>query len=99
MLQDGSVWTGANVENITLNLTQCAERNLVMLLVQAKQEGKVVAVAVYGPKSDRLSPCGSCRQLMSEYLPATTRLIFRWGDAIMNAPLSALLPYSPEVKL
>lgn len=67
--EDGSLYTGCNVENAVLGLTICAERTAV---VKAITEGKKVfkRIAVIGAQENSFTtPCGSCRQFLSEFNP------------------------------
>jgi len=63
---DGKVYTGCNVENAAYGLTNCAERTAMF---KAVSEGnrKFRAVAIYADTDQFCSPCGACRQVMSEF--------------------------------
>lgn len=65
---NGEIISGANVESASYGLTCCAER---VALFNALTSGKknFVAVAVVARAKDGASPCGACRQLLSEYAP------------------------------
>lgn len=65
LTKSGKVYTGVNVENASYGLTNCAER---VAIGKAVSEGhrKFQAIAVVAP-SDRLSPCGACRQVLAEF--------------------------------
>ena len=66
---DGSVFSGCNVENASYGLTQCAEVNaLAAAMVAGEQAGKMTTLLVYASGFESLSPCGACRQVMSELL-------------------------------
>lgn len=73
---DGSVFTGTNVENRSFGLTTCAERNTVAAAIGAgKRDFLMIAVAT--PDADYpVSPCGACRQVLTEFLPAGAAVIF-----------------------
>ena len=66
--EDGTVYTGCNIENASLGLTMCAER---VALFKALSEGvrrfRRIAIAAAGPEPP--FPCGACRQLLFEYAP------------------------------
>jgi len=62
---DGSVVTGANVENASYGLTLCAECGLVSEL-HATGGGRLVAMVCVDGDGNRLTPCGRCRQLLYE---------------------------------
>lgn len=60
----GSIYVGCNVENSTFGATICAERGAVMQMV-AHGETDPIACAVV--TEDGGSPCGICRQVLSEF--------------------------------
>jgi cytidine deaminase len=61
---DGRIFTGVNVENAVYGLTICAERAAVFAAVEAGVR-EILAVAVCTRNGG--SPCGSCRQVLSEF--------------------------------
>lgn len=90
---DGTVVTGCNVENAAYGDTICAERCAV---VKAVSEGHTdfVRIAVWGDSRGYCMPCGSCRQVLSEF-SADLRVIAARGDGSFVAfPLSELLPHT-----
>ena len=64
--EDGSVYTGCNVENAAYGSSLCAERTA---LVKAVSEGRrrFVRLAVAGDSADYCWPCGACRQMLREF--------------------------------
>lgn len=82
LCEDGSIYTGCNVENASYGATNCAERTAVF---KAVSEGKrrFVAIAIAGGKradatcadqqtadlhtADYAFPCGVCRQVLREF--------------------------------
>ena len=70
LCDDGTVYTGCNIENSAFSPTCCAER---VAIFKAISEGnnKFSAIAVVGGKQGRIegfcSPCGVCRQVMAEF--------------------------------
>lgn len=90
---DGTVFTGCNVENAAYGDTICAERCAV---VKAVSEGHTdfARIAVWGDSRGYCMPCGSCRQVLSEF-SADLRVIAARGDGSFVAfPLSELLPHT-----
>ncbi|HLW47259.1 MAG TPA: cytidine deaminase [bacterium] len=85
---DGSIYPGANVENASFGLTQCAERVAVHTAVAAGRR-RLRAVAVAGP--DGITPCGACRQVMAEFGVRTVLLAGPAGPPTL-IPLADLLP-------
>ena len=67
---DGSVVCAANVENRSYGLAICAERSaFVSAIAQGKTEFAELVIAT--PDSDYpVSPCGACRQFISEFVGA-----------------------------
>lgn len=65
---DGSVFTGANVENAAYSPTICAER---VALPQAVVAGHrtFTAIAIVGTGDGPCTPCGVCRQTLYEFAP------------------------------
>ena len=61
---DGTIFTGTNVENASYGLTICAERVAAAAAVAAGHR-KITAVAV--ATTGRASPCGACRQFLAEF--------------------------------
>jgi cytidine deaminase len=64
LTEDGSVFTGCNVENASYGLTVCAERVAVFSAVAAGHK-RITAVAILTPS--RGAPCGACRQVLLEF--------------------------------
>ncbi len=71
---DGSVYTGANIENASYPLTCCAERVAVFQAVMAGQSA-IVAIAVWAEKSRGVTPCGACRQVLNEWRPEVEDMV------------------------
>lgn len=61
--QDGSVYTGCNVENVSYGLCLCAERSAIAAMI-AGGCPRFTAIAV--ATKDGGTPCGMCRQVMAE---------------------------------
>jgi len=64
LADDGTVYTGCNVENAVYPLTICAERTAIFKAVSDGSR-KIVALAVVTANGG--SPCGACRQVMREF--------------------------------
>ena len=64
--RDGTVFTGANVENASYGLTLCAECTLVGAL-RMSGGGRLVAFSCVDGAGNLLMPCGRCRQLLYEF--------------------------------
>lgn len=66
LCEDGSVFTGCNVENISFGLTNCAERVAIGAAI-ATGNRKLTGVVVVADTTTPVSPCGACRQVMAEF--------------------------------
>jgi len=91
LTSDGSIFTGANVENASYGLTCCAERTAIF---KAVSEGKkrIVAIAVVGKSEDYTRPCGACRQVMVEFNPRMKVLRRALDGFSEDTSASALIP-------
>jgi cytidine deaminase len=89
---NGTIWTGANVENASYGLSMCAERTAIFNAV-ASGAREFEAVAVAGPDGVRTLPCGACRQVLWEFAPGL-RVVFDDGGRVNEIPLATLLPHA-----
>jgi len=70
LCKDGSVFVGANVENSSYPLCMCAERNAIYnAMMNGKNTDDFVSFALVADTEDPCSPCGACRQVLSELYP------------------------------
>lgn len=96
LCKDGSFYIGANVENASYPLCMCAERNAIY---GAMMDGKTIddfeALAVVADSKDPVSPCGACRQVLSELFPADKPIYLGnlRGD-VKETTIVELLPYA-----
>jgi len=94
LCEDGSVVTGTNVENRSFGLTICAERSAVVsAIAMGKKRFKALVIAT-PDASYPVSPCGACRQVISEFMPATAPVIFGNSDtSFIASTVGELLPH------
>lgn len=85
------IFSGANVENASYGLCNCAERTAIFAAVAAG-ERKVQAVVVYTPTATPTAPCGACRQVINEFGPDATVISCCDGAARIETTLKRLLP-------
>ncbi len=100
LTKSGTIYRGANVENASYGLTNCAERSAIFAAV-SNGETEFEAIAVVGapagdPASEICPPCGSCRQVMAEFANPETFLVLLGTDGgeCKDLLLKELLPYS-----
>ena len=90
LTRSGKVFTGCNVENSTYGATICAERTAVVKMISSDERDPVLCVvATAGPEPG--SPCGICRQVLSEFA-SDMRIILVAPRARRETTLAALLP-------
>lgn len=88
---DDQIICGINIENASYPAGTCAER---VALGNAISQGKIQfkAIAVYSPKGE-ISPCGVCRQFISEFGPEI-QILFHWQGELQQRSIKELLPFS-----
>ena len=94
---DGSIVTGTNIENASYGLALCAETVAVSKAMADGARGGLEAVAVTGPGTEPITPCGRCRQVLNELaqLGGTAPEILCVGpDEVRRLRLSDLLPHA-----
>ena len=90
---DGSVIEGCNVENASYGLSICAERVALFTAISLGKRPIELAVSCIDAQTDASPgsrmPCGACRQVMQELLPAEAKIQI---DGVGLHHLSDLLP-------
>lgn len=94
---DGRVFTGANIENAAFSPTVCAERVALFSAVHAGCRD-FVAIAVSGgdkgAEPSGFTPCGVCRQVLTEFCSGELTVLISKGDGYYKHTLGELLPLS-----
>ena len=94
---NGRVFSGSNVENASSGLTVCAERVAVWKAI-SNGERELTALAVVTEPG--ATPCGACRQVLSEFVEDAPILVANTEGQIWVTSLHELLPYPfPRVAL
>lgn len=92
LADSGTIYTGANIENAVHSETICAERSAVFSAVSQgdrKFNAIVVATANGG------TPCGACRQVLSEFGTDTQAIMVNdRGEIVLESTVGELLPFS-----
>ena len=95
----GNIYTGTNIENAAFGDTVCAERSAIFAAVSAG-ERNLRALALITQKVSGVafgSPCGSCRQVMSEFMTPDTPLLVAVLDGkkrtVWRKELKDFMPY------
>jgi cytidine deaminase len=94
LCSDGTIIAGVNVENRSYGLTICAERTAIVSAVAAGHHS-FTAIAVFSPDADYpISPCGACRQVMSEFMEADSPVLFvDAGGRIETHTVGEIFPF------
>ena len=87
----GKIYGGCNIENASYGLCCCGERNAIFAAACAG-ERSLEAICVVADTEKPVSPCGACRQVMSEFKIKTIILANLQGD-IKLCTIDELLPY------
>jgi cytidine deaminase len=91
---DESIVTGVNVENRSFGLTNCAERSAVFTAISAgKREFSAIAICCIDADYP-VSPCGACRQVISEFAGKDFPVFFAGKDGkFVETTLGELYPW------
>lgn len=92
LTKDGTVYRGCNIENAGYSMTNCAERTAFFKAV-SEGEKEFVSLAVVADTEGPISPCGACRQVISEFCDPEMEVILTnlKGD-IQKTTVAALIP-------
>lgn len=103
-LSNGNIYTGTNQENVSYPVGMCAEQSLMLGITTRFKEFKISSLAISytnlnGLSDKPISPCGKCRQFLSEFesrmqLPIRIILSGQTGKVYIVNSVSDLLPLS-----
>lgn len=102
MCRDGRFFQGANIENASYGLTNCAERSaLFAAYSNGLRQTDICCMAIAAKQAKPISPCGACRQVMAELLTADTPVFLIGEQEVRQVRVSELLPnaFSKEALL
>ena len=91
--EDGTVFTGCNVENAAYPAGLCAERNAIFHAV-AEGHTDFRRIVIAGRGGDFCVPCGICRQVMREFAPELEIICLNGNGEERTFTLPELLPHS-----
>jgi len=104
LMTDGSVVTGANVENASYGLSLCAETVATATASAAGRLHDVAAVGIVGGMTGKegvapILPCGRCRQVLNEAAQLGKRDLAIYCSGLTGGPIAAyrlsdLLPHA-----
>ncbi len=91
-MEDGSVFTGCNIENASYGATNCAERTAIF---KAVSEGHTIMkkIAIVGDMLAFTAPCGICRQVIAEFAAKAIEIVLiKNQDEYIVKTLEEILP-------
>jgi len=93
LTNEGKVYSGCNIESSSYSLTICAERNAIFKAV-SEGEREFKAIAVAGDTEDYISPCGACRQVISDLCGEIDVILVNGNGDYIVKKTSELLPFA-----
>ena len=99
LADDGKVYIGANIENLSFPQGWCAEPTAISQMIMGGGK-KIVEMAVIAQKLPLCPPCGGCRQKIAEFAEPDTRIYL--CDAVgvqQTMTMDELLPFSFKTEI
>ena len=96
LTKSGEVYLGANVENSAYPLCMCAERNaLYNAYMHGAKKDDIAMLALSADTDGPCSPCGACRQVISELMPSDAPILMSSvKGAYQETNIKELLPFA-----
>lgn len=93
LLKNGEMIYGTNIENAAYGSTMCAERNAIyQAYCKGYRKDDIIALAIVADCSPLVSPCGACRQVLSELMNPRTPIILGCKEYYEVTNIEALMP-------
>ena len=98
LTKDGQLTLGSNIENASYGLCMCAERNaLYSVYLKGYKKDDIEAIALIGDTEKPITPCGACRQVMGELMPASAKVYMastKKNVEILTKTVAELMPFA-----
>lgn len=91
LLEDGSIYDGFNIEADSSSVSICAER-VAVAHAMLYSRAKIIRLAVIADTDYFISPCGLCRQFLSEFSTLIVIMANFKGD-VKRMPIKDLIPH------
>ena len=91
--KDGKFFGGANIENASYGLTNCAERNAIFAAYSngyRKEDIKAISIVCEGKTI--AAPCGACRQVLIELMDLDAPLYLANREKQVETTMRELMP-------
>lgn len=97
--EDGKIYVGANIENLSFPQGWCAEPTAIGAMVMGGGK-KITEIAVIAEKLALCPPCGGCRQKIAEFASADTKIYLCDEAGVQKVmTMDELLPFSFKTEL
>jgi cytidine deaminase len=93
LTEDNKTFSGCNIESSSYSLTICAERTAIFKAI-SEGERKFKALAVAADTDDFISPCGACRQVISDLCGEIDIVLINSKGDFTVKKTSELLPFA-----
>ena len=93
LTEDDKIYTGCNIESSSYSLTICAERTAIFKAI-SEGERKFKAIAIAGDTEGFISPCGACRQVISDLCGDIDVALVNSKNETKVMKTSELLPFA-----
>lgn len=91
--KDGKYHKGANIENASYGLTNCAERSALFHVYSlGYRQDDIECMAIVGQGNTLITPCGACRQVLVELLKRDTPIVLGTGEKVLVTNIEELMP-------
>ena len=96
LTKDGKIFKGSNIENASYPLCMCAERNAIYnAYMNGYKKNDLVSLAIVADTDTPCTPCGACRQVISELFPSKSPIYMaNMKDEVIEMTIEELLPLS-----
>ncbi len=94
--KDGKIFLGANIENASYPLCMCAERNAIYhAYMNGYSKEDLQVLGLVADTEDVCTPCGACRQVISELFPSDGKIIMaNMKGKMKETSIKELLPFA-----
>lgn len=92
LTKEGKIYKGCNIENAAYSMCNCAERTAIFKAV-SEGDKEFAAIAVVADTDRPVTPCGACRQVISELCPKDMKVVMaNLNGAVDIKMVEQLLP-------
>jgi cytidine deaminase len=93
LTNDGTIFTGCNIENSSYGLTICAERVAIFKAISSGAS-KFIAMAIVSDDPGFTPPCGACRQVLLELAGDIDFVMMDSKNRYKILRITTLLPFA-----